>query len=488
MTLSVSEVTIPKGYSLQSYRDFPGLPALIDQIQGQAKALRKKIGDRKIGMLTVNQAGEGVAEMMPGLISLLRDLNFFASWFVVNPDDPAFFKLTQKLRTLAHGREPRESNITAAERLVYDTASRQMASDLAKQLGDNDLLVVHDPHAAGVGHYLMESRPHQRAVWYSHIGTEQENQHSKTFWTFLNPYLKHYQKTLFIHPDFIPSFLKERSAVLYPAIDPLSEKNMWLSTEDQLQVLRMAGLYGPRLKGFEKAVLQINPDGTAGAVSSFNPITTPLILQVSRWDRLKGFIPLMKGFLNMKQMAKVSQYRGLQDLTQKVIGESVLVLAGPERGSDATDPEADLVLDETIQFYRNLVPEDQKQIRLLLLPMTSKRDNALIVNALQRSAELIVQNSLREGFGLTVTEALWKEKPVLASGVGGLRLQIKDRETGILISNPLNDQEVGQKLLYLLTHKREAMALTHRGWLHVLENFLSPVLLRRYMDLFEAMI
>ena len=363
--------------------------------------------------------------------------------------------------------------------------SRKIAEKLAQVVAEKDLLVVHDPQPLGAGYFMAQERRRQRMLWRCHIGTEHGNRHLRHGWRFLRPYLEPYRKSFFTHPDYIPQFLKRKSDIIYPFIDPLADKNMWLSTEDEVDILRMAGLYGRRLRGFARPVKQFFPDGKLRVPKKFNPINMPIILQISRWDHLKGFIPLMKGFLHMKLKAKANHYRGLQELTRRMIRESVLVLAGPEVGTVADDPEPAIVLEEIKQYYRTLSQKQQKQIFIFLLPMKSRHENALIVNALQRAAEVIVQNSLREGFGLTVTEALWKEVPVLATTVGGIRLQVKDNQTGTVIKDPFNDREVSEKLLYLLTHRREKMTMARRGWLHTIENYLPPALIKRYLDIFE---
>ena len=481
----VETIDVPKGFPLAYYCDFPGMASLIDTIRSQSSRLKRRLGKRQIWMLNSTSAGGGVAEMMPGLINLFRDLGLPVSWLVMTPEDPAFFLLTKKIHHLMHGRDDGGDQISRQDKALYKYESQQIAKLLAKIVGRKDLLIVHDPQPLGAGDLLKQQREGQRLLWRCHIGTEFSNRHTRHVWRFLRPFLESYQETLFTHPDYIPRFLLKKSSLLSPCIDPLSDKNRWLSTEEYVDVLRMARLYGKPLKGKVHAVKQVFADGKVLLPKGFDPFTHPLILQVSRWDHLKGFIPLMKGFLHMKRKAKASHYRGLENLTRRMIRESVLVLAGPEVGAVADDPEPALVLEEIKEYYRGLRPQEQCQIFLLLMPMKSRQENELITNALQRTAEIIVQNSIREGFGLTVTEALWKEVPVLSTNVGGIRLQIKDNHTGVVVKDPLNAKEVGQKLLYLLTHKRERMAMARRGWLHTIENYLMPVLVKHYLEIIE---
>lgn len=482
----VYPVTINKKSFLGDYRDFPGLTPCIEEIETQARLLRGRLKGHRLWMINSTEQGGGVAEMLPTLMALFNDLKIPMTWLVMQPQDPLFFIFTKKLHHLLHGRNPSGGMITPEEKMIYEQDSRKIAKALAQILGPHDLLVVHDPQPLAAGAFLNEVRPAIKLLWRCHIGTEFQNQYTKQVWEFLTPYLKKYRQCFFSHPDYIPLPLKKKSAILHPAIDPLSDKNIWLSTDLLVGILERGGLHGPRRKGFKRPVLRLTAANKREKAADLNPITTPIVLQISRFDHLKGFIPLMKGFLHMKQKARAHRYKGLQTLAKHMIRDSVLILAGPELGEVADDPEPVVVLQEILEFYRSLPKAQQRQIYILLLPMASKRENALICNALQRSASVIVQNSIREGFGLTVAEALWKEVPVLASAVGGIRLQIRDKETGLQIKNPHNAKEVGQKLLYLLTHYRERMAYARRGWLHAMENFLTPVQLKNYLHIFKA--
>lgn len=485
MSELVQRIKVPKAYPLGDYRDFPGLSPLIDNCEDLAARLRKRLQGRSIWMLNSTASGGGVAEMMPTLINLFHDLKVPVSWIVMNPSDPAFFLLTKKLHHLMHGSNEGGERMSKQESALYCYESERIAAALTSIVKEKDLLVVHDPQPLGAGAFLAEQRKRQRLLWRCHIGTELGNDYSRHAWSFLKPYLQPYRETFFTHPDYIPRFLKGKSSLLYPAIDPLSDKNVWLSTEEYVDILRMSRLYGTRLKGFIHPVKQLKADGSVRLPDNFDPFNMPIILQISRWDHLKGFIPLMKGFLHMKRKARATHYRGLQDLTRRMIRESLLVLAGPEVGTVADDPEPELVLKEIKEYYSSLSAKEQKQIKILLIPMKSRKENALIVNALQRSAEVIVQNSIREGFGLTVTEAMWKEIPLLATDVGGIRLQVHDHQTGIVIKNPLKEKELGDKLLYLLTHRRERMRMTRHGWLHTMDHYLMPSLLHKYLGIFQ---
>lgn len=486
MKKSVRKVDVHKRHLFEEYRDFPGLAPTIDRLEKKALAIKKRLRGRRLWMLNSTAVGGGVAEMMPALISLMNQLKLPVSWLVFSVSDPAFFHFTKKMHHLLHGRSPNGYVITDEEKRKYLDVSSTIAQDLKSVVGKRDLIVVHDPQPLGAGTILSKSCPSLKLLWRCHVGTEFRNLYSQEVWSYLRQFFKPYAETFFTHPDYIPSFLKKKSSLLSPSVDPLSNKNEVLSTEELVEIFKMAGLYGTKMRGFKKPVKRLLANGSKVLPQELNPFSNPMVLQVSRWDHLKGFIPLMEGFLFMKERLRSTHFKGLTEITQKMLNETILILAGPEEGGKiADDPEPKAVLQEIINYYRELPVKHQKDIYILLLPMDSRQENALICNALQRSAEIIVQNSIREGFGLTVTEALWKETPVLATGVGGLRQQVKDKETGLLIRNPMNSREVGQKLLYLLTHKRERMTMARRGWIRTIENFLAPVHVLRYLEIFE---
>jgi trehalose synthase len=176
----------------------------------------------------------------------------------------------------------------------------------------------------------------------------------------------------------------------------------------------------------------------------------PVVAQVSRWDSLKGWMPLLEGFLRLKE-----RYRGknrLPSRRRRRIAIARLVLAGPDPSAIQDDPEGQAVLAELCTAYRRMTSSDQESVALLSLPMASTKRNQLMVNVIQRCATVVVQNSLQEGFGLTATEAMWKHVPVLGSSACGLRLQIRDGIDGRLTADPRDPAEIAANLDEMLSH------------------------------------
>ena len=283
---------------------------------------------------------------------------------------------------------------------------------------DADFTVIHDPQPAA----LVQSKPQRKGrwIWRCHIDLSHPN---RRVWDFLAPFVSLYDAAIFSSPSFarqlpIPQYL------FYPSIDPLSEKNRDLEPGVVAQVLERFQIDSRR----------------------------PILTQVSRFDRLKD----PGGVVRAYQIVK--RYFDCQ-----------LVLAG---GGAADDPEGEAVLAEV----REAAGKDP-DIHILDLPPWSP----LEINALQRASTVIIQKSLREGFGLTVTEALWKKKPVVASAVGGIPTQVIHKRTGLLAHSV---EGTAYQIRFLLSNPSIAQKLGERGREHVRENFLIVSNVRRYLTLF----
>jgi trehalose synthase len=204
----------------------------------------------------------------------------------------------------------------------------------------------------------------------------------------------------------------------------------------------------------------------------------PLVTQVSRWDRLKSFAPLLDAFVRLK--AGRSE-RGLMDEHRRHLGVVRLLLVGPDPGSVADDPEGLEVMDELSSAYRQLDPELQRDVALVTLPMESREENALLVNAIQRCSTVVVQNSIQEGFGLTATEAMWKAVPVVASSACGLRQQIRDGREGRLVADPEDAEALAAVLNELLADPVERRTLGRAAQRRVYREFLVLSQLRDWL-------
>jgi trehalose synthase len=286
---------------------------------------------------------------------------------------------------------------------------------------DAEFMVIHDPQPAALIDGRKTNGNHW--AWRCHIDLSHPN---RVVWDFLDKFVARYDAAMFSSPEFsrvlpIPQYL------FYPAIDPLSEKNRELESGFVARTL---------------AHYQIDP-------------LRPILTQISRFDRLKDPVGVIRAYRIVKR------YFDCQ-----------LVLAG---GSASDDPEGAVVLKEVLEEANR-----EADIHIIELPAWAP----LEVNALQRASTIVIQKSLREGFGLTVSEALWKKKPVVASAVGGIPVQIIHKHTGLLAHSV---EGTAYQIRYLLSHPDIAAKLGENGHEHVKENFLITQKLKRYMTLFLAM-
>jgi trehalose synthase len=285
---------------------------------------------------------------------------------------------------------------------------------------DSEFVVIHDPQPAAL--IEARSRNHNYWAWRCHIDLSHPNE---AVWDFLAPFVAKYDGSMFSSPEFarrlpIPQYL------FYPAIDPLSDKNRELSGDFIDSVL---------------AKYKVDPQRT-------------ILTQISRFDRLKDPVGVIRAYRIVKR------YFDCQ-----------LVLAG---GGAPDDPEGAVVLKEVMREA-----ESDPDIRVLDLPAFAP----LEVNALQRASTIVIQKSLREGFGLTVSEALWKKKPVVASAVGGIPTQVIHKQTGLLAHSI---EGTAYQIRFLLSHPDIAAKLGEAGHQHVKENFLITQKLKRYLTMFLA--
>jgi trehalose synthase len=284
-----------------------------------------------------------------------------------------------------------------------------------------DLVVIHDPQPAG----LILSRPQSKAswVWRCHIDLSNPN---PAVWDFLRPLVERYDAAIVSSQSFaqqlpIPQYL------FYPCIDPLSEKNKELPDSQIQQICDDFGIDRSR----------------------------PIVTQVSRFDRHKDPVGVVQAY----------------KLAKKYV-DCQLVLAG---GGATDDPEGATVLQEVKEAAGN-----DPDIIILDLPPWC----ALQINAIQRASTIIVQKSLKEGFGLTVTEALWKGKPTIAGAVGGIPNQIMHKLTGVLVHSV---EGCAFQIRYLLTHPEFARSIGTAGREHVKENFLMTTNVKRWLLLFRIL-
>ena len=481
-------VDVTRGVTLDDYASVGELTRAVEELRAAARGVAPRLAGRTVWMVNSTATGGGVAEMLPTLVGLLNELGICTRWAVIESDRPEFFVLTKRLHNMIHGVDAKGPS--ASERALYDEVSRANADALLQLVTPRDILVVHDPQPLGAG-ALVKKALGLVAIWRSHIGLDVETGGSREAWSFIHPYAVTYDRAVFSSTAYVPHFLADRTSVIHPGVDPLDHKNRDLSLHKLVGVLCDAALatsHWPLIAPpFPELAQRLQVDGTfatATVPEDIGLLGRPIVTQVSRWDRLKGFAPLLEAFRRLKLRPR----RELDERDRRRLDAARLVLAGPAAESIQDDPEALEVLDELCARYVEMEPEIQSDVAILSLPMASRKYNALMVNALQRASTIVVQNSLREGFGLTATEAMWKGISVLGnSRAAGIRDQVRHGVDGVLIDDPENVGELADALEAMLADPAARTRYGRNGRRRVGEEFLIFVQLRKWLDLLGAL-
>jgi trehalose synthase len=362
------------------------------------KCLAEQVKGKRVLHVNSTKLGGGVAEILRSLMPLLQDVGLDARWEVISGNEE-FFNTTKAFHNALQGQEQHLS-----QRMLqnYIEVNRENARRLSF---DADYVVIHDPQPAALGESRLSKG---KWIWRCHIDISRPQW---KVWTFLRQFVAKYDAAIFSLPRFaqrlpIPQYL------IYPSIDPLSDKNRELSEMEQARILSRLNISTER----------------------------PILLQVSRFDRFKDPLGVIQAYHLVKKHHDIQ-----------------LVLAG---GGATDDPEGEAVLSEVREAAR-----DDPDIHILLLPP----DANLEINALQRAATIVLQKSLREGFGLTVAEAMWKGKPVIGGFAGGITVQLVYGLTGFTVNSV---EGAAFRIHYLLENPEVMTKMGEDAREFVRQNFL----------------
>lgn len=452
-------------------------PERMARFDRAAELARTTLAGRPVLNVNSTASGGGVAEMLQTLLAYARGAGIDARWLVIE-GDPAFFAITKRIHNGLYGSAGDGGDLGRAERRHFEHVLGDNAERLRAVVRRGDVVLIHDPQPAAL--VAAAQGAGARAVWRCHVGLDQSNEWSERAWEFLRPYLADADAVVVSRAAFAPPWADLAHVhVIQPSIDPFSAKNEPITTENARLILGYVGLFGP---GTESAptVQFTRRDGSRGSISRHVDLLgtgappsagVPLVVQISRWDRMKDMAGVMEGFV-----AHVDPSLGAH-----------LVLCGPAVTGVSDDPEGAEVLDECLGLWRDLPAATRSRVHLACVPMADLDENAAIVNALQREASVVVQKSLAEGFGLTVAEAMWKQRPVVAGAVGGIVDQIEDGTHGLLVDDPTDLQSFGAAVASLLRDPDEAARLATNARRRVLEEFLGDRHLEQYGALFEQL-
>lgn len=394
-----------------------------DELLREVKSLAKGLKGLKVVMINSTPQGGGVANVLSNLIPLMKGVKINANWHVI-PPGKKFFSLTKEIHNALQGKE---YSLSFQSRRLYRFHMEKAAKLMLDM--EADVWVVHDPQPLGIIHYLPNFYP---SISHIHIDTSRPNTET---WHFIEPFLLMYDRIIFGTKDFVPKALPKRKvAVFSVTINPFSNQSKPLSLKMAKSILRS---------------FRINPE-------------KPLVSQISRFDPWKDPLGVIKAY----------------KIAKKKIPNLQLALVGLFLALD--DPEAIKVFKETQRAAK-----EDPDIFLFSDPQelgSLKVDT--FVNAFRTGSDIILQKSIREGFGLTVAEAMWKGKPVIGGRAGGIKIQIKNGKNGFLVSSP---EGAAKRIIQLIRNPELAGAIGFAACETVREKFLMPRLLRDYLKLFHEL-
>ena len=393
-----------------------------EEILSEIEGLAEGLRGLRVIHVNATPRGGGVAEILDSLVPLCRSVGIDTKWYVI-PQDESFVAISKSLH---HSLQGHPGHLTGEHMEIYLKHNQKAAVELKSKCVTADVWVMHDPQVLPLVNFLP---PTNRAVWNCHIDTTEPNGFVRDI---LMPFMNRYDRAIFTLEQYVLEGLShDKVCIFAPAIDPLSPKNASLPTAAAKQILGELG---------------IDP-------------TRPLVTQVSRFDRWKD----PWGVIDAYRMVR----RNIPDLQLALVG----VLAAQD------DPDARDVL-RSVQDYAG----DDPDIRIFSDPNIVADQE---VNAFQTASNVVLQKSIREGFGLTVAEAMWKGTPVVGGDCGGIRLQIRDGETGFLVGNP---EDCAARIITLLRDPDLAKRMGQAGRESVKHNFLTPRLLRDHLSLYASLL
>eukprot|EP01083_Nonionella_stella_P061145 159423_1 len=470
--------------------------AFLKDCNGKYRGLINNLRNRTIWMINSTAVGGGVAEMLPMLIGMFEDVGVTIKWVVISPpsnvNQEAFFDLTKQMHNNIHGAWNPDTmeELGDKHRKILEEVCVANAEEFIPLVQPDDVIVIHDPQPLAMIKFIKQ-RLNNVVAWRCHIGVDFENDTVYKTWQFLKPYINLADHIIFSLPEYLPKYVVQEGripcSIIPPAICPFTPKNIGLSPIELLNVLSKSGVvYRPNLSEQWQHKAQRVCGKTGNLIpcstaynTNYELLMNPVLCEISRWDALKGWSQLIEAFTYVKK--NPDKFTD-SDMLKKM----VLVLVGPDTKFVADDPEGIKVFNDLRDFYVKLGKTDkaiQDQIYIISAPMDNTAQNALIINALQRLSSIVIQNSIMEGFGLTVTEGLYKGTPIIASNVGGIKTQVFDQQNGVSIQNPRDYKSVAKAINTMVAGGKDQMKKYGiEGKKTVINKYLIWSQCRNYLD------
>ena len=448
---------------------------MIERVRVAQQHAGELLAGRTVWMVNSTALGGGVAQLLRTLLPYWKGAGIDVRWMVLLGSGE-FFEVTKRFHNHLQG-QPGDGDVLGIEELTtLDRAALYHARALAPLLAPGDVVVLNDPQTAAM------SMPLERAgatvIWSCHIGIDHDNEYSRNAWRCLRPRLTGVRRFVFSRYTSLPEWLGgAETSILTPGIDPGSTKNLPMPDGDARAILQHLGLAA----GVPTATPDYRrADGSTATLAGRPTVLDsdgapdwsrdPVVVSLARWDRIKDPLGILDGFLERVLTATSAH----------------LLLAGPDPGQVADDPEAEAVLAVVRERWQRLPFQARARIHVVCLPLASPEENAAMVNAIQRLAAVVVKKSLQEGFGLGVTEAMWKARPVVASAVGGHLEQVQHRHSGLLVADPADVGAFGDAIVELLQEPPLAARLGQAARERVRALFLNDRHFVRWVEVFGS--
>lgn len=442
------------------------------EFQRAADTSRRALTGRTVVNVNSTATGGGVAELLQTLLAYARGVGVSTRWLVIRGDD-RFFEITKRVHNHIYGSPGDGGSLDATAREHYEGILAPNTADLLDRLGAADILLLHDPQTAGMVPALR--RAGHRVVWRCHIGRDRPNEHTEAGWDFLRPHIEEADAFVFTRAAFAPPWIdRDRLHVITPSIDPFSAKNERLDPDSVAAVLAAAGIVdSDRPREFRHEDGRVDRLALRADLLDTGPVPpdVPLVAQLSRWDPQKDMVGVLEAFAHHD--------RG---------DEAHLLLSGPSVAAVDDDPEAGAVLRECVETWRALPQRLRRRVHLACVPLDEPAAAATVANAIQRHASVVAQKSLAEGFGLTVVEAMWKERAVVATRVGGIVDQLAHEVHGLLVDDPQDGPTFADYVQRLLADASYTARLGRAAYVRAHEDFLGDRHLEKYGRLFASVL
>jgi trehalose synthase len=448
---------------------------MIERVAVAQLQIGELLGGRTVWWVNSTALGGGVAQLLRTLLPYWRGAGIDVRWVVLR-GSAEFFGVTKRFHNHLQGQVGDGDALGIDELRTFDRAGHYHAGALASLLAPGDVVVLNDPQTAAMSVPL--ARAGASVIWSCHVGIDHDNELSRNAWSCLMPRLAGVNCFVFSRYASLPESLGGAdTSIVTPAIDPASTKNLPMSDAGARAILQHLGLAA----GVSSAAPSYAcTDGSTATLAARPTVLDsdgapdwsrdPVVVSLARWDRIKDPLGILDGFLERVLAAS----------------DAHLLLAGPDTSQVADDPEAAAVLAEVRERWRRLPPAARARVHLACLPLTAPEENDAMVNAIQRLAAVVVKKSLQEGFGLGVTEAMWKARPVVASAVGGHLEQVQHLHSGLLVEDPADVGAFGDAIVELLREPSLAARLGQTGRERVRALFLNDRHFVRWAEVLGA--